>query len=570
MASVGSEREALAQQERDQAGSGPASVHAQDGASAAALHQDRLAPDPSHALPAPGNTSGNGNPPPPSHHVPPPTSRAGSIIRTVLIVLVILGAVGAAIWKVRSNRAAQAEQAQRMAAAADRPVPVSTTPVQQRTMPIYLTALGTVTAYNTVTVHSRVDGQLLQVTVREGQSVRKGQLLAMIDPRPYQAALEQAQGQLVKDQANSKNAEAEANRYTALYNAGVVSRESQQAQVSTAGQATGSIQADQAAINAARVNLVYTRITSPIDGVVGLRQIDPGNIVHAADTNGLLIITQLQPISVIFTLPEDNLPRVLPMLRSGRHLAVEAYDRGDTTHLGTGSVLTVDNQIDTTTGTDKVKAVFSNADHALFPNQFVNVRLILENRANSIVIPSAAVQTGSQGNFVYVVRDGNPPAELEQAHAASRNGGKGRKLENGGEAGSETGGAAPRNNQPPHYVVAQPIKIDTTEGTNVIIDEGLKPGEQIVIDGQEKLRNGSRVVPHAAHPTQGTGNPVATGNPPPANGQASDSYTPPATTTRREPSLNAANPNRQRSHDANNSNNSTPATGQPSGEGSHP
>ena len=555
MASVGSEREALAQQELDH------SSHGQDGTSAATLHQNQAAPDPSHALPAPGQTAHSSVPP---QRVPPPTSRAGSWIRTVLIVLLILGVVAAAIWKIRSNRATQTDQAQRMAAAADRPIPVSTTPVQQRTMPIYLTALGTVTAYNTVTLHSRVDGQLIRVNVREGQSVTKGQLLAEIDPRPYQAALEQAQGQLVKDQANAKNADAEANRYTALYNAGVVSRESQQAQVSTAGQATGSIQADQAAINAARVNLVYTRITSPIDGVVGLRQIDPGNIVHAADTNGLLIITQLQPISVIFTLPEDNLPRVLPMLRSGRHLVVEAYDRGDTTHLGTGSVLTVDNQIDTTTGTDKVKAVFPNTDHALFPNQFVNVRLILENRPNSIVIPSAAVQTGSQGNYVYVVHDGNPPAALDQAHAATRNGGKGRKLENGANTGN------PSSNQPPHYVVAQTIKVDTTEGTNVIIDGGLNAGDQIVIDGQEKLRNGSRVIPHAAHPAASTGNPVATGNPPPANGPESDAYTPPATTKGREPSLNATHPDRRHSPDPNNSNNTTPATGQPSGEGSHP
>lgn len=574
MASVGSEQEARTQQEIDRSGSAPGRGH--DGAAAAVLPQPAAQGphdtvlDPAHALPAPDTTvpasGGTPDEPPPTHHVPPPTSRAGSIVRTVLIVLVILAAVGAAIWKIHANQADQTDKATRMAAAADRPIPVSITPVQQRTMPIYLTALGTVTAYNTVTVHSRVDGQLLRVAVREGQSVRKGQLLAEIDPRPYQAALEQAQGQLVRDQANAKNADAEANRYTALYNAGVVSRESQQAQISTAGQASGSIQADQAAITAARVNLVYTRITSPIDGVVGLRQIDPGNIVHAADTNGLLIITQLQPISVIFTLPEDNLPRVLPMLRSGRRLVVEAYDRGDTTHLGTGSVLTVDNQIDTTTGTDKVKAVFPNADHALFPNQFVNVRLILENRPNSLVIPAAAVQTGSQGNYVYVVHDGNPPAALEQAHAASRNGGKGRKLQTGGESG----GPAPAN-QPPHYVTAETVKIDTTEGTNVIIDEGLKAGDQIVIDGQEKLRNGSRVIPHNARPTTSTGNPVATGNPAPANGPSSDSYSPPATTKRREPSLNAAHPDRrQGSDDPNNSNKTTPATGQSSGEGSHP
>ncbi len=562
MASVSSERESAAQQPPN------GTRLTRDGAPAAVLAEERPASDPNHALPAPGQTSDNS-----SHSTPPPISRTGSWIRTILIVLVIAAAVAAAIWKIHANRAAQTEQAQRMAAAADRPIPVAFSPVQQRTMPIYLTALGTVTAYNTVTVHSRVDGQLVRVLFREGQSVHKGQVLAEIDPRPYQAALEQAQGQLVRDQANEKNAQAEAARYTALFNAGVVSKESQQAQISTAGQATGSIQADQAAIDAARVNLVYTRITSPIDGVVGIRQIDPGNIVHAADTNGLVIITQMEPISIIFTLPEDNIPRVLPMLRAGRRLVVEAYDRADTTHLGSGTVLTLDNQIDTTTGTDKVKAVFPNTDHALFPNQFVNVRLVLENRPNAIVIPSAAVQTGSQGNFVYVIHEGNPPAALEQAHAATRNAGKGRALSSGDEtgapAGSSSGGQPGAHaNQPPHYVLAQPIKLDTTEGTAVIVDEGLKPGDQVVVDGQEKLRNGSRVIPHAAK-SNANPNAVATGNPAPANGPDSNSYSPPSNAHGREPRLDE--PRRHRGpSDPNNPNNTTPSTGQQSGEGSHP
>ena len=401
------------------------------------------------------------------------------------------------IWKVRANQRQQDAETQKLAAAADRPVPVSVIPVQQKNMPIYLTALGTVTAYNTVTVRSRVDGQLMRVNFREGQAVRKGQLLIEIDPRPYQAALEQAQGQLARDQANAKNADAEAARYTALYQAGVVSRESQQAQISTSGQATGTLTADQAAIDAARVNLVYTKITSPIDGVVGLRQVDPGNIVHAADTTGLVVVTQLQPISVIFTLPEDYLPQVLQMTRSGKRLAVEAYDRSEATHLASGSLLTLDNQIDTTTGTDKVKAVFDNRENTLFPNQFVNVRLILQQRPNALVIPAAAVQTGAQGNFVYVLRDGDPPKELQDANDATRNGGKGRKA--GSKAGSRAAtGSQQQPKTPPHYVVMQPIKIDLTEGTQVILAEGLKAGDQIVIDGQEKLKNGSRVIPHAA------------------------------------------------------------------------
>ncbi len=460
--------------------------------------------------------------------------RAGSRMRKTLVLLLILAAVGAAIWKIRANRQAQQAEAQKMVAAADRPVPISSTPVLQKTMPIYLSALGTVTAYNTVTVRSRVDGQLLRVNFREGQTVRKGELLAEIDPRPYQAALGQAQGQLVKDQANAKNADAEAARYTALYQAGVVSRESQQAQVSTSGQAQGSIAGDQAAIDAARVNLIYTRITSPIDGVVGLRQVDAGNIVHAADTTGLVIVTQLQPISVIFTLPEDYLPRVLPILRAGHPLVVEAYDRSETTHLGTGRVLTLDNQIDTTTGTDKVKAVFENRDNALFPNQFVNVRLVLENRANSLVIPSAAVQTGSLGSYVYVVRDGNPPAELTQAHAATRN----ANASAGQRAGApETSGGAP------HYVVVQPIRIDLTEGTQTVVAEGLKAGDQVVLDGTEKLRNGSRVLPRVVQNPNTGANPIATGNPPPTSGPMSNRSTPHNETRRREPGLDE--PSRQ-------------------------
>ncbi len=446
-------------------------------------------------------------PPPPERRSPaessPTRGKTGSLLRKVLLVAIILLAIAFVVWKVRANQAQQEAETQKLAAAADRPVPVAVVPVQQKNMPIYLTALGTVTAYNTVTIRSRVDGQLMRVNFREGQSVHKGQLLIEIDPRPYQAVLDQAEGQLARDQANGKNADAEAARYTALYQAGVVSRESQQAQVSTAGQATGTITSDQAAINAARVNVAYTKITSPIDGVVGLRQVDPGNIVHAADTTGLVVVTQLQPIAVIFTLPEDYLPQVLQMTRAGKRLAVEAYDRSEATHLASGSLLTVDNQIDTTTGTDKVKAIFENRENTLFPNQFVNVRLILQQRPDALVIPAAAVQTGSQGSFVYVLRDGNPPKELEDANAATRNGGKGRKkagtsAAGGSGADAPGGGGAQAQKTPPHYVVMQPIKIDLTEGTQVILADGLKAGDQVVIDGQERLKNGSRVVPHAA------------------------------------------------------------------------
>jgi len=426
-----------------------------------------------------------------------------------VVILIIVAAVGGAIWKIRKNSQEQATNNTRSMGMGDRPTPVMTSLVEKKTMPIYLTALGTVTPYYSVTIKTRVDGQLLQVNVREGQSVRKGQLLLQIDPKPYEAALAQAEGTLVKDQATAANANAEAARYTALLNAGVVSKESQQLQLSGAGQAQGAIAADQAAIQAAKVNLAYTRIASPIDGVVGLRQVDPGNIVHASDTTGLILVTQLQPIAVIFTLPEDQLPQVQEVIRHGGKVAVEAYDRSNTTHLASGTLLTLDNQIDTTTGMVKVKAIFDNKDGGLFPNQFVNVRLILQQRPNAIVIPAQALQTGSQGTFVYVVKAGLPPdsaAEPNGGSGAPAGGGKRRKADTDGGSGSAPGaggqgGAA----SAPFYVEARTVKVDLTEGTQIILASGVSQGEQLVVDGQEKLRNNARVVPRNAAAPAGTG-----------------------------------------------------------------
>jgi len=470
--------------------------------------------------------------PSPATHksLPAPETSHGSGLTKWIVLLVILLAVGAAVWKIRANTAEQTTQANRLTAAGDRPTPVLAEIVQKKTMPIYLTALGTVTPYYAVTIKSRVDGQLMSVNVREGQTVGKGQLLAQIDPKPYEATVAQAQGQLTKDQANAANAQAQASRYTALYQAGVVSKESQQTQISSSGQAQGTLEADRAAIQAAKVNLGYTRISSPIDGTVGLRTVDPGNIVHASDATGLMLVTQLHPITVIFTLPEDQLPQVLKLSRNGVKLAVEAYDRSEATHLATGTVLTVDNQIDTTTGTVKVKAVFDNKDGALFPNQFVNVRLILEQRQNAVVIPAAALQTGTQGNFVYVVKEGQPPAQLAGGGGAGRQrpAGAGAPAAGGaagapGAAVGGPGGGAPQG--PPRYVVSTPVKVDVTEGLQVIIAEGVSPGDVIVIDGQEKLKNGSRVSMG-----RGTGAPGGRGG---ANGggagtgkSAADSATP--------------------------------------------
>ena len=455
----------------------------------------------SHALPAPHEQK----------LLPAPQKPASTFgWRKIVFALVLIAAAVFAYFRIKGNKKEAAATEAKTVQAANRPIPVTVSPVQSRTMPIYITALGTVTAYNTVTVKSRVDGQLLTVPVREGQQVRQGQTLATIDPRPYLAVQAQAEGQLVKDQAVAANAQAEAGRYSALYQAGVISKESEQAQVSNSGQSEGALAADRAAIQAAKVNVAYTRITSPINGVVGLRQVDAGNIVHASDATGLLVVTQLQPIAVIFTVPEDQLQVVLQGIRAGHKLVVEAFDRSETKHLASGTLLTVDNQIDTTTGTVKAKAVFENKDGALFPNQFVNVRLILEQRANSLVVPAAAIQNGANGSFVYVVKQ-CPDAGCPKP--AGNGGGAGRSGKSRGATG--TGGSGPEAAQPattgdakaadenepkekpgPKYFVdVQNVAMDLTEGSQVIVKSGVKPGDSVVIDGQEKLKKNSRVTP---------------------------------------------------------------------------
>ena len=464
-----------------------------DANTAATLHE------PEHALPAPRTQKllpdhATGDPESPVMTGKSPEKRGrGGLWRKLGLLLLVIAVAAIVIYKIRANKAETLAETQKTAQAADRPVPVTVQAVESKTMPIYYTALGTVTPYNSVIIKSRVDGQLLSVNVREGQQVRQGQLLAVIDPRPYQAVVAQAEGQLAKDQAAANNNEAEANRYRALYQAGVVSKESEQSQISNSGQSVGTLAADRAAIQAAKVNVAYTRITSPINGVVGLRQVDPGNIVHAADTTGLILVTQLQPISVIFTLPEDQLPQVLKLMRGGHTLAVDALDRNQSKHLANGSLVTVDNQIDTTTGTVKCKAVFNNVDGALFPNQFVNARVILEQRTNSLVVPAAAIQSGANGNFVYVVRpcpaSGCPKPAGSEDGAASEGSpaAKGRS-----DSKSESDH---QNKGPQYYVSATNVLVDLTEGSQVIIKNGVNPGDQVVIDGQEKLKINSRVIP---------------------------------------------------------------------------
>jgi multidrug efflux system membrane fusion protein len=312
-------------------------------------------------------------------------------------------------------------------------VPVVTATVRQGEMPVYLTGLGTVTAFNTVVVKSRVDGQLIRVGFREGQYVHEGDLLAEIDPRPFQVQLTQAEGQLARDTAQLKAAMLNLARYRDLLSNDLIAKQQVDDQAATVGQYEGTVKLDQGAIDNAKLQLTYARITAPISGRIGLRLVDAGNMVHASDQTGLLVITQVQPIAVIFTLPEDNLPAVLTKLRAGDRLPVEAYDRAGRVRLATGSLLTTDNQIDQSTGTTRMKAVFENKDNALFPNQFVNVKLLLDMRNEAIIVPIAGIQRGPQGTFVYVV------------------------------------------------------KADQT------IEAGLSAGESVVVDGVDKLRAGSKV-----------------------------------------------------------------------------
>src|SRR5438067_9941585 len=335
------------------------------------------------------------------HRAPPPgrpPPRRRGLLRYLILLLVVLALI---LWLVfRSGP--QAPQTGRFQSGG--PMPVGTATVAKGDMPVTLSGLGTVTPLAMVTVKTQINGQLVEIAFQEGQMIKKGDFLAQIDPRPYQVALAQAEAQLAKDQAALKNAQVDLQRYRTLLAQNSIARQTVDTQVATAQQNLATVQADQALIDTQKLNLTYCRIVAPVTGKVGLRQVDPGNYVQTSDANGIVVITQIQPISVIFTLPEDNLRPVLRRLNSGVKLPVTAFDRSGANKLDTGRLETVDNQIDTTTGTVKLRAVFDNAEQALFPNQFVNIQLLVDTLRGADLVPNAAIQRGAPGTFVYVVK----------------------------------------------------------------------------------------------------------------------------------------------------------------------
>jgi multidrug efflux system membrane fusion protein len=334
-------------------------------------------------------------------------------------------------------------------------IPVVAVKVQTGNIDVYITGLGNVIPIYTVTVKSRVDGELTKVLFSEGQLVHQGDLLAEIDPRPYLVMLEQAQGQLARDQATLNNARVDLERYQKLLSQNAIPEQQLSTQKATVASAEGAIKSDQAAIDNAKLDLVYAHITAPITGRMGLRLVDPGNIVHASDSNGLIVITQMDPISVIFTIAEGDLPPVVQRLRAGQRLKVEALDALLHKRLAVGTLETVDNQIDQTTGTVKLRAIFDNKNDALFPNQMVNPRLLVEQKRGVTVVPNAAVQRNSQSAYAWVVK-------------------------------------------PDRTVTVRPVAEGTKEGDQTEIVTGLTPGEVVITDGVDKLQEGSKVIPRFA------------------------------------------------------------------------
>jgi multidrug efflux system membrane fusion protein len=387
----------------------------------------------------------------------------------LLVLMVIVAISGYAVWRARHPATPQRDQGGRR----DRsngPVPVVVAKATRSNIPVYLNGLGNVTAYYTVTVKSRVDGQIMKIDFQEGDLVKEGQVLCEIDPRPFQVQLELAEGTLARDRALLENAKVDLDRYQGLQARNAIPKQQLDTQTALVAQYEGTIKQDTGNIDNAKLQLVYSKITAPITGVVGLRLVDPGNIVHASDTNGMVVITQLQPITVLFTIPEDSLPQVTQKLRAGVHLSVDAYNRDNSKKLASGKLITLDNQIDNTTGTSKLKAVFENKDYALFPQQFVNVHLLVDTLTDQLVVPTVAIQNGQQGTFVYIVDEDSK-------------------------------------------VHLKPVQVGVATDTSAAILGGITENERVVVDGTDRLLEGAQVRVRRPGELDNAGGADAGGNP---------------------------------------------------------
>jgi len=362
----------------------------------------------------------------------------------LLLVLALIIFIVVAIHHYREAVARREQDAR------NRPIPIVAATALVRNVPVYISALGTVTPTYSVTVRTQINGQLLRVLFREGQMVKTGELLAEIDPRPYLAQQTEFEGQLARDQALLANAKIDLKRYKKLYPLGSVSQQTYDTQIALVKQLEGTVKLDEGQLQAVKVNLIYCRITSPINGRVGLRLVDPGNFVQTTDTNGLIVINTINPITVIFPIPEDNVPEVIESMNKGKPLLTQAYNRTQNKLLAVGTLLTIDNQIDTTTGTVKLRAQFQNDKYMLFPDQFVNIQLLVNTLPHATVIPTAAVQHGAQGTFVYM---------LNQNHTVS----------------------------------IKPVKVSVVSGDYITVVKGVLPGQFVVVEGAEKLTEGARV-----------------------------------------------------------------------------